>query len=88
MNTYRQRNNSNAENISRHAKHNSTERSKNRENHVEPSIPLHAHFETHPTIPGPVPHANLLFTAPEVPFTRKNTIFRANPNIIQMKSMI
>ena len=68
-------------------KHKNTASSKKTENHVEPSVRLRAHFETRPTTPAPVAHASLLFTAPEAPFTRKNTMFRANPNI-QVASMM
>ena len=73
--------------MSTHAKHNSTASSKNRENHVEPSVPLRAQSELEPTTPETVAHAGLLFTAPEAPFTRKNKMFRANPNI-QIASMM
>ena len=65
------RSSSNAESVSTHAKHNSTASSKNRENHVEPSVPLRAHFEIRPTTPKTVAHASLLFTAPKAPFSRK-----------------
>ena len=81
------RSSSNAESVSTHAKHNSTASSKNRENHVEPSVPLRAHFEIRPATPKTVAHTSLLFTAPEAPFTRKNTMCRANPNI-QMTCMM
>ena len=65
------RSSSNAESVWTHAKHNSTASSKNRENHVEPSVSLRAHFELEPATPATVAHASLLFTAPEAPFTRK-----------------
>ena len=65
------RSSSNAESVSTYTKHNSTASSKKRENHLEPSVPLRAHFETRPATPAPVAHACLLFTAPEAPFTRK-----------------
>ena len=81
-----QRSSSNAESISTHAKHNSKASSK-KKNHVEPSVPLRAHFALEPATPAPVAHASLLFTALRAPFTRKNTMFRANPNI-QMTSMM
>ena len=81
------RSSSNGESVSRHAKHNSTASSTKRENHVEPSVPLRAHFEIRPATPETVAHTSLLFTAPTAPFTRKNTRFRANPNI-QMTSMM
>ena len=87
VSTCLQRSSSNAQSVSSHAKHNSTASSKNRENHVEPSVPLRAHFEIFPAMPGPVAHASLLFTAAEAPFTRKNTMFRANPNV-QIASMM
>ena len=73
--------------MSTHAKHNSTAASKKSENHVEPSVPLRAQFAVRPATPATVAHASLLFTAPRAPFTRKNTMFRANPNI-QMTSMM
>ena len=37
--------------------------------------------------PAPVAHASQLFSAAEAPFIRKNTRFRANPNI-QITSLI
>ena len=74
-------------NICKTAKHNSTASSKKRENHLEPSVPLRAHFEVEPSTPATVAYASLLFTAPEAPFTLKNTMFRANPNI-QSASMM
>ena len=81
------RSSSNGESVSRHAKHNSTASSTKRENHVEPSVPLRAQSEVESATPKTVAHASLLFTAPKAPFSRKNTRFRANPNI-QMTSMM
>ena len=57
------------------------------ENHVEPSVPLRAQFAVQPATPATVAHTSLLFTAPVAPFTRKNTMFRTNPNI-QMTCMM
>ena len=81
------RSSSNAESVSTHAKHNSAASSKKRKSHLEPSVLLSAQSELEPATPAPVAHASLLFTAPEASFTRKNTMFRANPNI-QMTSMM
>ena len=52
-----------------------------RENHVEPSVLLRAQSELEPAMPETVALASLLNTAPKAPFTRKNTMFGANPNI-------
>ena len=86
-NTSFERSRSNAESVSIHAKHNSTASSKKRKSHLEPSVLLRAQSKLDPITPAPVAHASLLFSAPEVPFTRKNAMFRANPNI-QMTSMM
>ena len=40
---------SNAQRVATHAKHNSTASTKNRKSHLEPSVPLHAQFETDST---------------------------------------
>ena len=87
VSTCLQRNSSIAESVSTHAKHNSTASRKNRENHVGPPVPLRAHFAVELATPKTVALASLLNTAPEAPFTRKNTMFRANPNI-QIASMM
>ena len=48
---------------------------------------VRARFHGKATTPAPVAHASQLFSATEPPFTRKNTMFRANPNI-QIAPMI
>ena len=61
---------------------NSTASSKKRRNHLEPSVPLRAQSELDSTkaiTPENVAHSSQLFSAVEAPFTRKNTMFRANP---------
>ena len=62
--------------LSTHAKHNSTASTKKRKSHLEPSVTLRAQIENDST-PA---HASQRFSATEPPFTRKNTMFRANPN--------
>ena len=42
---------------------------------------IREHFQAKAIPPATVAHASLLFSAAEPPFTRKNTMFRANPNI-------
>ena len=75
---------SNAQSVSTHAKHNSTASSKKRKSHLEPSVPLRAQkrtgIETKATTPATVAQRSQLFSATEAAFTRKNTMFRANPN--------
>ena len=82
---------SHAQRVATHAKHKSTASTKNRKSHLEPSVPLHAQFETDSTAkqrrPATVAQASQLFSATDALFTRKNTMFRANPNI-QIASMM
>ena len=78
--------------MSTYAKHNSIASSKKRNIRLAPSVLLRARairgrFHAKAATPKTVALASLLFTAPEAPFTRKNTMFRANPNI-QIASMM
>ena len=48
---------------------------------------VRARFHAKATTPAPVAHTSQLFSATEAPLIRKNTMFRANPNI-QIASMM
>ena len=82
---------SNAQSVSTHAKHNSTASSEKRKSHLKPPVTLHAEKEQDFTAkrrrPKPSRKRAYFFSATEAPFTRKNTMFHANPNI-QIASMI
>ena len=85
---------SNAQSVSTDAKHNSTASSKKRKSLLEPLVPLRAQTEQEPNAKRIRPQPSrkranfsLQRKHTEAPFTRKNTMFRATPNI-QIASMI
>ena len=55
--------------------------SKKRKSRLEPSIALRAQSEVDSPLDPPAAQASLLSSAAKAPFTRKNTMFRANPNV-------
>ena len=62
------------------AQHNSTASTKKRKSRLEPSVTLRAKIQQEPAAKRRRPHT-------EPPFTRQNTMFRANPNL-QIASMM
>ena len=82
---------SNAQSVSTHAKHNGTASSKKRKKSPETisstARAVRARFYGKAITPETVAQASQLFPATEPPFTQKNTMFRANPNI-QIASLI
>ena len=65
-------------------KHNSTAATKKRKSHLEPSVPLRAQIEQGSTAKGGSPKPSRTranFSPQRNPFTPKDTMFRANPNI-------
>ena len=85
------RSNPNAQSVSAHAKHSSTASSKERKNHLEPSVAWRAQPEVDSPLkrlrPHP-PHKRAYFSPqPKLRFPEKNTMVRPNPNI-QIESMM
>ena len=82
VSTSLQRSSSNAQSVSTNAKHNRTASSQKRKNH---SYTARAFRDTRGEGEDGV-RESLLFSAAEAPFTRKDIMFRENPNI-QITSM-
>ena len=73
--------------VSQHMQNTIAQHQQRREkSHLEPSVPLRAQIEQESTARGiaaTVAQASLFFSATDAPFTRKNTMFCANPNLLK-----